>query len=283
MRNAKKQLLISLIVGLFCLAGCSKKTEIINMPTSEPISIYYTATLPSPTQEETMTATLEASAVPTIEADKYTIDMEKFMRAAPSYEYMVSHPEEFQEAPDLLRDVEVFKDWYYNQYVPALLLGHEEKMTDMAGNKFSKRNVTNVDIRGGGHNGDGNYSFVGNGSEFTHPPTSEIPIVYFMHDGVLYPILAFTVNLGGGQLGNAGTYSIILHPERLYSDGFAAIERLYNGGRIQEITAETNVGEGTEDTELVREFLNDGFNWQADLLRVGPFFNIGLGKMLLVK
>ena len=245
---------------------------------------------PTPQPTVTVTPTITPSPAPTatatIEVDPYTIDMEKFLNPAPSYEYMVEHPEEYQQAPDLLSDVEAFKDWYYNQYVPALLAGHEEKMHDMDGNAFSKRNVTNFTASSGMYPAGGyGLDMVISSSDLSLTPLQgELPIAYFMHEGIMYPILAFTVSDRGNS--GIGTYSVILDPKSQspFSDGSDAIKNLYDGNMIKLIQLEKEISEEyTPNPEIVQKFLYDGFNWRVDLLKVGPFFNIGIGLIQTIK
>jgi hypothetical protein len=189
----------------------------------------------------------------------YDIDMEKFFNPAPSYEYMVAHPDEYVEAPDLLSDVEAFKDWYYNKYIPALCEGNEYRME------------TNV-YMGSLARGLGNFQYVAM-DQIARPLIDKMPIAFFMHEGIFFPILAFTVDSNG----NKGTYSVILHPktETSWLEGFESIKNLYEERKINYILGEISDGPGMFDAEITKKFLETGFNWSDFGKNTG--FSIGLG------
>ena len=261
---------IILVVGFFVLflfSGCAQVTpQATQTPTPQP----------TVTVTPTITASPAPTATATAAVDPYIIDMEKFLNPAPSYAYMVVHPEEYQQAPDLLSDVEAFKDWYYNQYVPALLLGHEREIPTMAGYSFFIRDANNVNMGGGPIIGmNTHYSIM---EDKAMPLYGELPIAYFMHGGKLYPILAFTIYTGGIS---DGTFSVILHPDKnIVADGYDAIKYIYEGAAITNIRFEREIQYEVSDIEIEESLINDGFNWQVDGQIIGHgYFNIGMGSV----
>ncbi|HBP50952.1 MAG: hypothetical protein US68_C0006G0019 [Candidatus Shapirobacteria bacterium GW2011_GWE1_38_10] len=207
----------------------------------------------------------EPTAIATEVAKKtYDIDMEKFFNAAPSYEYMVAHPDEYVEAPDLLSDVEAFKDWYYNKYIPALCEGNKYRME------------TNVYMGASGFDKSGNLQ-ISAMDGIAGPLTNKLPMAFFIHDEILFPILAFTVD--NVNNGNIGTYSIILHEKYGGRDGFEAISNLYGGKRVINLTGEISVGPEEFNSDVRKEFFMTDFNW-VDVDSNFTNFRIGLGGVI---
>ncbi|MEN6435241.1 MAG: hypothetical protein ABFD14_09235 [Anaerolineaceae bacterium] len=113
------KIIILTIMLTMILSGCQNLTETItqNKQTVTESPVVFT-----PTETEQPTTTLTATPEPTVtnEMDKYIIDVEKFWRVAPSYEYLLAHPDEFVHAPDPITDRAVFDKWFTEELMPMI-------------------------------------------------------------------------------------------------------------------------------------------------------------------
>ena len=73
--------------------------------------------IPTATASPTQTPMPTVAATPTPD---YGIDMQKFTHFPESYEYLLSHLDEFEQAPDPVNNKAAFDKWYEEELVPAL-------------------------------------------------------------------------------------------------------------------------------------------------------------------
>lgn len=169
-----------------------------------------------PTQSENADSLPPAteSPTPTPDAERFAVDVEKLSSNPPSYDYLVSHPEEFVEAPDPWAGVEYFNEWRVNELTPAM------------GDPMSREPNVQVDTDS---IGGGEFSLYCNPAS---PVSGQMEFFYFNHNGTLYPVYLITsFRTSDQQL--LSTIGVILLPDPIpgtASDhGFQAVDLLASG------------------------------------------------------
>jgi hypothetical protein len=252
--------LMGLTIAFVAMAGCVPHSLPGLIATTQPAETVAPTT--TSTSTETVTPTLQPTATeaPTLAPtpDRYEIDGVKLNNWPESYEYLVSHLDEFIEAPDPLTDIVAFKNWFYGVYIPAY--GDLQKLeSDIA------------------------YSSIGSpGNSFPHksfftsgagePLLKEPNIFYFKHDGKFRPVLVITGSYHGQMVTNA---TILDDGGYLsHNNGVNVIEKMVPGKHIQDIWIFTNVDPGLPefDNEIIEVGLNG--SGTLDEVRIGPGFII---------
>jgi hypothetical protein len=203
----------------------------------------------TPTLDPTETTTPTSLPIATNTPYPYAFDNDKFNNFPESYEYLTSHLDEFVQAPDFLGDPQTFDLWWHYILLPNL------------GDVFER--TPNVTMGSFGLS-DGDFQYVPRNAGFTQNVISEPPIFYFIHDGIVYPVLVFHLQILNELVdGFMGTYAIILHEKTwIPTDvGFDAIQYIHEGSMIAALVGQFDFGVATEDTEINREFINNELNW----------------------
>jgi hypothetical protein len=167
------------------------------------------------TQEPSPTATIPPTETPRpTEVEKYPIDLEKLRNFPQSYEYLVAHPEEFVEAPNPLEDIDVFNQWWNEKLIPIL------------GDRSEREK--NMIMRGGGVLGD--FFDIKNSEDQAMPLQGQPELVFFVHEGVTYPIAIINVAYEEDPHANF-TMAIILVDENVKE--LESLVSLANGEKIR--------------------------------------------------
>jgi hypothetical protein len=227
---------ITILIITF-LSGCS---------TVRGIGSIFASPTPTATQTATPTLTPSPTLTPTSSLAERPIDRDKLYRFPESYEYLISHLDQFVQAPDVLAETEAFRNWWYDVFIP--LMGY---WGDLEPN--ININALNID--------ENRFTYARLPANVNNV-IGEIPIFYFIHDGVVYPALVFTINFEG--IGNIGTWVYILHAPGEITvplEGLDVIQHIYEGHPIIQLSGEIGMSVMTADNEVNRAFFNSGFNW----------------------
>ena len=213
--------LLVMLAGFLSTCGTVLQTPLPTATATELLTITLT---PEPTATATAiempTITLTPEPIPTATEipEKYPIDLEKLHNFPQSYEYLVAHPEEFVEAPNPLKDIDVFNDWFYNKFVPIL-------------GEWTEREANY------------NTSHVGMIEDYFQVTTYDNPgdllgkpeFFYFLNNETLYPVI--TINIfNDNQESFLRTISMILYNGFGAVEGTGVIESLAMNKKIERIT-----------------------------------------------
>ena len=195
---------IGQLIKIICVAGlitslataCNAAPVDLTTPTPELPATALPA--PNSTPTETLVPTVTATATATLSPAEAPIDQDLLFNFPTSYQDLVTRPEGCVMAPDPLEDLDVFNQW------------KKSKLLTLFGNlKMREPNVSfGVPVYGGinpiygisvvqFYNVDSSTSISG-----------EQAIICFEHDGILYPVVIWTV--GNYRQDYYGTFGLIL-------------------------------------------------------------------------
>jgi hypothetical protein len=123
MREQKMSIktILAFTTGIFAILFVSSCTpspvDIIATTTEIPTVVTSTPTL---TLTLTPTSTPQPTIAPTATKNPYDLDIEKFYKLPPSYEYFLDHLDEFVKSPDPIYERAAFDKWVSEELYPVL-------------------------------------------------------------------------------------------------------------------------------------------------------------------
>jgi hypothetical protein len=259
MRNA-----CFLILALL-LTSCSP--GMIFGPTFTPTpTITLTPTFTStPTATLTPTPTITPTFSPTV--GLYAIDLVRLNSLPKSYDYLITHLNEYIQAPDPLPDSSAFFDWWKNRLIPSL--GDERKLPRTA--RLNPHYAFN--------------QFYASANPGRAEPLLRQPFFYyFQHEGVVYPVLILSVEAetyGTQDYYQEGTFTVVLLEDEpkfdLYPDkygrkilGWSSLEELSKGKKIDMVWGFHMLKDSRWMSDIAKQLVAVGFD-------TSWYFNDGTG------
>lgn len=244
--NARKLALLICVIGVFVIfiSACSSVGFQQYTTTTSPVII--DSVTPAPTETPTLSPT----------ENPFEIDEEKFHNFPESYEYLLTHPDEFVQAPDPLTNRVKFDEWWSEEFIPVVgEITHERE----------------VDVRVEGYS----YFSTSLVADASSLHLFSLPqFFYFESQGTLYAVPVFNVQILDYTPGKTNATMAVILCDTKYWTATSALARISAGEDFKRIEIfSTRVG----DYQNIAQFIDAGFVPTGDVNdpKMPPVFGPG--------